>query len=46
MKLIKTLKPLTNYVLRDSNLSKSKLVIGRYVLTNGWTTYKYNYAIN
>lgn len=46
MKLIKTLKPLTNYVLRDSNLSKSKLVIGRYVLTSGCTTYKYNYAIN
>lgn len=46
MKLIKSLKPLTNYVLQDSNLFKSKLVIGRYVLTNGWLTYRYNYAIN
>ncbi|UYF10859.1 hypothetical protein 12VC501_gene0061 [Vibrio phage 12VC501] len=46
MKFIKSLKPLTNYVLKDSSLVKSKLVIGRYVLTNGWLTYKYNYAIN
>lgn len=46
MKLIKSIKPLTNYVLQDSSLVKSKIVIGRYVLTKGWLTDKYNYAIN
>ncbi|AJF40761.1 hypothetical protein AVV30_gp103 [Vibrio phage phi 1] len=46
MKLIKSLKPLTNYVLKDSRLYKSNPVMDRYILTNGWLTYRYNYEIN